>query len=216
MRRSGRWPQKVPRQWKSEFFSSELGSYVEAEQFGVVALLLEEGFGEIEAKRAERRRPVDPNADREARLGRIAQEELLETGRANIVVARQGACRALTGAMSARRQEDLAARNAFVGSTNDTDIRQRRLFHLPQRSDIDEGRWPQTHALQAGAQRKFELDPAHIIGPAAERVGDPSVAKEKVAVEIVVHALDARPEAANVEAAKLRAEEAIGEANGFD
>jgi hypothetical protein len=63
---------------------------------------------------------------------------------------------------------------------------------------------------------EFKLDPAHVIGPTAERVGDPRVAGEKVAVEIVVHALNAWAEAANVEAAKLRAEEAIGQANGFD
>ena len=61
-----------------ESYSLELSSYVEAEQFGVVAFLLEQGLGEIDAQRTERRHPVDADADRQARLGRIAEEEFLE------------------------------------------------------------------------------------------------------------------------------------------
>ena len=39
---------------------------------------LEQGLGDIDAERAERRIPVDPDADREARARRIAEEAFLE------------------------------------------------------------------------------------------------------------------------------------------
>src|ERR1044071_3989179 len=61
--------------------SSELSPYVELEEFGVVTLLFDQGFCEIEPERTERRYPVYANADGDARLGRIAQKEFLEAGR---------------------------------------------------------------------------------------------------------------------------------------
>ena len=57
-------------------FSSECSSYVEAEEFGFVALLFQYRLGEIEPQRTERRNPVDADADRKAGLRRIAENRL--------------------------------------------------------------------------------------------------------------------------------------------
>src|SRR4029453_19331467 len=66
---------------KQDISSLELGSYVEAEKFGVVALLLEQRLGEVDPQRAEGRNPVHTDADRQPRLRRIADEYLLEARR---------------------------------------------------------------------------------------------------------------------------------------
>ena len=64
-----------------------MSSYVEGEQFGIVTLLLEQRLGDIDPQWAEGRNPVDPDADRQAGLRRIAQEKFLETRRGDEVVA---------------------------------------------------------------------------------------------------------------------------------
>ena len=60
-------------------FSLECGPYVEAEKFGVVARLAEQGTGDVDAERPEGRVPVDPEADREAGAWRVAEEGLADT-----------------------------------------------------------------------------------------------------------------------------------------
>src|SRR5688500_6873106 len=58
--------------------SSECGSYIEGEKLGVIPLGLDKGPSYIDPERTERRVPVDPEADRDARPGGIAEIEFLE------------------------------------------------------------------------------------------------------------------------------------------
>jgi Skp family chaperone for outer membrane proteins len=62
-----------------------LGSYVEGEQLGFVAILLEQGLGDVDTQRAERRSPIDADAALQARVkafeakAQQAEQELART-----------------------------------------------------------------------------------------------------------------------------------------
>jgi hypothetical protein len=58
--------------------SLECGPYIECDEFRVVPFGLDERLGNIDPERAEGRIPVDPEADRDTRLGRVADEALVE------------------------------------------------------------------------------------------------------------------------------------------
>ena len=131
---------------------------------------LSKRLGEIDPQRAEGRNPVDADADRQARLGRIAEEDFLEArARSN------RSCRVATP--DRRRSLQSGSRDSrSSASSRSADVatmfEQLRLLDVPQRADVDEGRRPQTDALEARADRELELEPAHVISPAADRVGD--------------------------------------------
>ena len=60
--------------------SLELCSYVEAEEFGVVAFLLEERLGDVDPERAERRNPVDADADDRRGFGELPTKRSRKPG----------------------------------------------------------------------------------------------------------------------------------------
>ena len=68
------------RRAENDICSSECGPYVEGEELGVVARLAEQGAGDIDPERPERRVPVDAEADRKARARRIAEEDVSRNG----------------------------------------------------------------------------------------------------------------------------------------
>src|SRR4030095_4769904 len=90
-----------------------------------------------------------------------------------------------------------------------------RRGDVPDRSQVDERRLPQAEAAQRIAGGEFDLDPAHVIGTAANRVAEQLFRILGGGCFIVIaDAKYTRADAANVEAAQLRTEKAIGEADG--
>jgi hypothetical protein len=84
-------------------------------------------------------------------------------------------------------------------------------FHTDPTSRKAEGRRPK--ALERRSGREFDLDPAHIIGPAAERVADDParIFLGQHIVRLIGHSNYPRTDAADVEAAHRRPVEAVAQ-----
>ena len=61
---------------------------------------------------------------------------------------------------------------------------------------------------------KLEFDAAHVIGPAAESVGDRALGPPSVPGAVISEAHDARTDATDVEATQIGTEETVGQPNG--
>ena len=92
------------------------------------------------------------------------------------------------------------------------DVVSERGRDFPDRAHIDERRRTQAEAPQSGAGRELELNPAHIVGTAAQGVADDvPVVDDDIPSGVVLFADDPRPNAADVEAAHLLTEESVGD-----
>ena len=139
---------------------------------------------------------------------------------------RAGSCRGAACSSPSAGQRALVEGERIVR----IDVEQGRPANAEHRADIDEHRRPEAKIAHRGAERNFELGAAEIVSAAADRiVGD--LLSRLVQRDIrrgqsgwrhryrqIADALDARTDAANVEAADLRAaeEEAVGQADRID
>src|SRR5687767_14587379 len=123
--------------------SSECGSYIEGEKLGVIPLGLDKGPSYIDPEWTEGRVPIDPEADRDARPGGIAEIEFPEA------VADQGRA---GGATRARRVG--GRRSGRIVGAGRADVEQRRRGQAEEGAGVGEDRGAQAELLEARSERK--------------------------------------------------------------
>ncbi len=185
-------------------------------ELGVIAFLRQQGLGEIDTKRAERRNPVDPNADRKTRLGAVAEEFLaVARGERQRRIGRSD--RAVRAGLTDGQHLRVGCGHARCGRHVETGaghVEEGRSAQLEQRTHVDEGRRAKAKITRAGTERNLELEPTHVIGPSAERIGDlPVVVDQCAGIFGIAGAADARTDPANIETAQLRGEETVRDAD---